>query len=428
MAIVIGCVIGSGVFVKPGLVLMHAGSSDLAILAWVLGGIITLAGGLTVAEVAFRMPKTGGIYIFVENLYGKDLGFVAGWVQSVIYGPGLIAALALYFGSLFVQFFKIDTSWQMPISLFTMYLLTATSILGTKYSSWIQNSTTLIKMIPIVMIGIFGLIYGQEPVFGVTLPESATGAGMGAAILATLWAYDGWMGVSNIAGEIENPSKNLPKAIIIGLSTVMTAYILVNLSLFHVLDKGQIVQLNENSAAAAAAILFGPIAGKLLGLGVLLSIFGCLNGQLMVQTRVPYAMANYDVFPFRKKFATLHPKTQTPLFSILFMVGISSVMIIGFKPDRITDLAMFSMYLFYGMVFIGIFKVRKQFGVPLKGNYKIPLFPLVPIIATLGCMVICYGLYKQQPWDVVLSLSIASMGFPIFRILKAQLKKVSLKN
>lgn len=422
MAVVIGCVIGSGVFVKPGRVLMMAGSSDLAILAWILGGIMTLAGGLTIAEIAFRMPKTGGVYVFVESLYGKSFGFVAGWVQSIIYGPGLIAALALYFSSLFVQFFRIDPYWQTAISLFTLYFLTAISILGTKYSSWIQNSTTIIKMIPIILIGVFGLIFGHEPVFGVQLPESAASVGMGAAVLSTLWAYDGWMGVSNIAGEIENPAKNLPRAIVIGLSTVMVAYLLVNVSLFHVLDKAQIVALNENSAGAAATILFGPIAGKLLGLGVLLSIFGCLNGQLMVQTRVPYAMANYDVFPMRKQFAKLHPTLQTPLFSILFMVMISSVMILGFKPDRITDIAMFSMYLFYGMVFIGIFKVRKKFGIPAKGNYKIPLFPIVPIVATLGCVFICVGLYQQQPWDVALSLTIAGLGFPIFKILKAQLK------
>jgi basic amino acid/polyamine antiporter, APA family len=418
ISIVIGCTIGSGVFVKPGRVLVAASDSNLALLAWLLGGLISLTAGLTVAEIGSRIPKTGGVYSFMEELFGKEVGFITGWVQTLIYGPGLLAALAAFFASLFCQFFNLDTSVQIPVALLTLFSLSSISILGTKYSAWIQNTTTFIKLLPIFAIGIFGLFYGIEPVFGVTVPSTLPAAGMSAAVLSTLWAYDGWMQVSNIAGEIENPSKNLPRAIIIGLLVVISVYLLVNMALFHTLPIADIATLNEKAAAVASTKLFGTIGGTLLGLGVLVSIFGCLNGNILTMTRVPYAIALNGVFPFRKQFATLHPKFQTPVYSVLLKVFCATVMIILMNPDRITDLAIFSMYIIYAVCFIGVFKLRKKYGVPVAGNYKIPFYPVVPLIAVGGCGFICYGMVVQNPLDACISVGITLSGYPIFKWLQ----------
>ncbi|RYZ70658.1 MAG: amino acid permease, partial [Proteobacteria bacterium] len=249
LSIVIGCVIGSGVFVKPGKVLLATGESSTAILAWVLGGVLTLAGGLTVAEIASRIPKTGGLYVFMEEIYGKRWGFVSGWVQALIYGPGLMSALALYFGSLFVNFFGMDPAQAKGVSFISLFLLAGISAWGTRYSAWIQNISTVIKLLPIALIGVAGLFMGHEPIFNQTLTDpNMQAVGLGSAILATLWAYDGWMQVANVAGDIENPAKNLPRAIVGGLTAVMIVYVLVNISLFHVLPKDQIALLNEKSA------------------------------------------------------------------------------------------------------------------------------------------------------------------------------------
>lgn len=417
-AIVVGCVIGSGVFVKPGRVLQATESSDLALLAWLLGGLISLAGGLTVAEVASRIPKSGGIYTYIEELYGKAWGFVCGWVQVVIYGPALMSALSLYFASLFVQFFKLDNTSQIPVAFLVLFFLSSVSAVGTHYGAWLSSVTTVLKLIPIAVIGVCGLVMGQEPIFGqIFSVPAATGqaAGLGAAILATLWAYDGWMQVANIAGEIENPSKNVPRTIVFGLSGVMLAYLVVNAALFHVLPVEQVASLNERAAAVASEALFGTTGATLLSLGILISIFGCLNGNILTMTQVPYAMAKQKNFPAHAFFSTLNSRFQTPANSILLKVIIASVMILFLNPDRITDIAMFSMYIFYAMVFVAIFKVRKVFGVPSTGNYKIPFFPIVPLFAVAGVVFICASMLKSAPLDAAVSLAVAALGFPIYK-------------
>lgn len=417
ISLVIGCVIGSGVFVKPGRVLVAAGDSNSAIFAWLLGGLISLAGGLTVAEIASRVPRSGGVYAYAEELYGKEVGFITGWVQTLIYGPGLMSALSLYFASLLTQFFQIGDTTLKPIALITLFLLSSISAFGTHYSAWIQNATTLIKLLPIFAIGLVGIFLGNESFFGMTVSAPTQSTGMAAAVLSTLWAYDGWMQVSNIAGEIENPARNLPKAIVIGLITVVIVYVMVNLALFHTVNINQIAVLNEKAAALAASTLFGPLGGSLLSLGILISIFGCLNGNVLTMTRIPYAVAQNGSFPFRQKFATLHPKFGTPVNSIVLKVFCSTVMILLLNPDRITDLAIFSMYLIYGMCFLGVFKIRKRYGTPEKGNYRIPLYPLVPVIAVGGCAFICYGMIQQNPLDALVSVLIALTGWPIYKLL-----------
>lgn len=420
ISIVVGCVIGSGVFVKPGRVLVATGSSTQAVWAWVLGGLITLAGGLTLAEVAFRIPKTGGVYVYVEELYGRTPGFVCGWVQSLIYGPALMSALSLYFGSLFAQFFGLDLSMQKPIALLTLFFLVSVTVFSTIGSAWIQNIATAVKLVPIALIAVFGLLWGHEPVFGSQLADQTATTGMGAAILSALWAYDGWVNVANMADELDQPAKNLPRAFVIGLSSVMVVYVLVNLALFHVLPAEQIGQLNERSAGVASEQLFGGWGGKLISLGILISIFGCLNGNILTSTRVPYAMATRGAFPYPRVFGRLHPKYATPLTSIVFMTVCAVVMIVLLNPDRITDIAIFSMYLFYCAVFFGIFKVRKIHGKPARGQYQVPLYPVVPVLAIAGGAFICYSMARQSPLDALVSVGIALVGVPVFKGLRKQ--------
>ena len=290
-SIVTGCVIGSGVFVKPGKVLLATGSSSLALWAWVIGAVITIAGGLTIAEVSTRIPKTGGIYIYIEEIYGKTMGFLCGWVLTLVYGPAIMSALALYFGSLLSPFLHLTgPRAQITIAIVTTVLLSSLSIFGTKYAGLLQTVSTAAKLIPIFVIAIAGIFLGHEPVLGVSSGGLTVAAGMGAAILATLWAYDGWIQVGTMAGEMKNPSRDLPAAIILGLSVVAIAYLMVNIAIFHVLPAGQVAELNDKAAVVVAEKLFGGFGALLIHVGILISIFGCLNGNILATTRVPYAM------------------------------------------------------------------------------------------------------------------------------------------
>ena len=415
ISIVIGCVIGSGVFVKPGRVLVAAGDSNTALLAWLIGGLLTLAGGLTLAEIAARIPKTGGIYVYMEELYGNVWGFVCGWVQSLIYGPALMSALSLYFASLLGQFIGLDPATSVkPIALFTLFLVCSVTAYSTVYGAVIQNVTTFIKLIPIAVIALSGLLLGDAPIFNTAITTEAPPLGLGVAILSTLWAYDGWVGVANLAGEMESPSKNLPRAVVIGLVVIMTCYLLVNMALFHVVPVQEIAALNEKTAAVASNKLFGAFGGQFLAIGILVSIFGSLNGNTLTMTRVPYAMALRGAFPSARIFSLLHPRLNTPVNSIALKTFIAMIMILLFNPDRITDIAMFIMYIFYAAVFFGIVKARKLFGKPAKGEYKVPLYPVIPLVAGLGSLYICYSMASQQPMDALGSVLIALTGIPVF--------------
>ena len=421
ISVVIGCCIGSGVFVKPGRVLLAVGDSKLALLAWLAGGLLSLAGGLTMAEVAARIPREGGVYAYMEELYGRSWGFVCGWVQALIYGPGLMSALSLYFGVLVCQLFGWDSSLNVAVALTGLWVLSTISALSVSGAALIQNFTTIVKLIPIFLIGIAGLAMGHEPIIAPPIPLDVPAAGIGVAILSTLWAYDGWAGVANLAGEIENPSKNLPRAIVLGIATVMFAYLLVNASLFHILPKTEIAALNEKAGARAAEVLFGSWGGLLIGAGIVISVMGSLNGNILAMTRVAYAMALHRAFPFAKTFAFCDPRFGTPVNSIILKTVIATLMVLLLNADRITELAIFSMYLFYAAVFLGLFILRRRDQKENDGfmGYHVPLYPIMPFVACLGSLFICWSMAKISPMDACISIGIALLGFPVFWAMEA---------
>lgn len=199
-SIVVGTVIGSGIFMRPGDVLELSGNSTMALLAWLIGGLITLASGLTIAEVSTRIPKTGGLYVYMEEVYGKAWGFLCGWVQTLVYGPAVMGALSLYFGLLVAGIFKIASSYSLAIGILTIVFIAGMNLLGTKYGGIIQTLSTIAKLIPIIFIAVFGIAQGDMPVFNID-SESSMKISMAGAILATLWAYDGWMNVGFMAGK-----------------------------------------------------------------------------------------------------------------------------------------------------------------------------------------------------------------------------------
>ena len=417
LSIVIGTVIGSGVFMKPGEVLASAGDAKLALLAWLLGGLITLASGLTVAEVGAQIPKTGGLYIYLEETYGKFWGYLCGWVQTVVYGPAVIAALGLYLGSLIVHLFNLEESfWLKIIGIGFVLLLMLVNITGTKYGGWVQNVSTVAKLVPIVLIIIFGLWKGEQSIFtpGVFEPEEFS---FGAAVLATLFAYDGWILIGSVAGEMKNPTKLLPKVILIGLVGVTVVYLLVNTALLYVLPAGEIVALGENAASTAATKLFGDFGGILITIGIIISIFGCLNGKMMAFPRIPYAMAKNGQLPFSKGLAKVHPKFHTPFVSIITQAGIAMVFMLLSDPNRLSDISVFSIYLFYIFAFFAVFTLRKR-NIGKERPYSVPLYPWVPLIAILGSVYIIVSMLQHDPVGGLGAIFIMLIGLPVYYVLK----------
>lgn len=412
MALVVGMVIGSGIFMKPGKVITAAGDSTMGLAAWILGGVITLAAGLTVAELGAQIPKTGGLYTYLDEVYGKIWGYLFGWVQTLIYGPATIGALGLYFSSLLLPFFNIDPSLKMPIAIASVIFLAGVNSLGSKYGGFIQSVATAGKLIPIALIAIFGLIKGNGQILG--MPSGAgQAAGMGAAILATLWAYDGWIGVGFVAGEMKNPAKQLPQAIVIGLGIVAAAYISVNLAILHVLPASEVVRLGQLAAGTTAGLLFGEIGGRLISIGILVSIFGTLNGYILTTPRVPYAMALRGQLPGSGLIGQTHQSFGTPVNATILQVILAIVLMTMGDPDRLTDIAMFIIWVFYILAFLAVFTLRRR-EPKASRPYSVPGYPVVPVIAIAGAAYIVISTLMTNPADTLYALAITAAGIPIY--------------
>ncbi len=412
ISLVMGTVIGSGIFMKPGRVIEYAGDSNLAMLAWILGGLLSIAGGLTMAEISVQFPRTGGLVVYLEEVYGKVWGFLSGWMQTIIYGPAIMGALGLYFGSLLANFFQWDASLKPWLGVAAVLFLFTVNSLGTRYGGFVQTASTVVKFVPIVLIAVLGLIKGDAAIWGA---ESgiAEQMGMGAAILATLWAYDGWMLVGNVAGEMKNPGKHLPIAIVGGLTIVMVAYVLVNLAMLHVLPASQIAVLGENAASTVAQQVMGGVGSKVISIGILISIFGCLNGKILAFPRVTFAMAERGQLPFSRVFAKVHPTLGTPVGATLLQVVIAIVMMTLTNPDYLSEMAIFAIYIFYILAFIAIFILRRR-NPGMKRVYSVPLYPVIPLVAIGGSLFVVGSTLFNQFYDCLWAILITLLGLPLY--------------
>lgn len=419
-AIVVGMVIGSGIFMKPGKVILAAGDSTMALAAWLLGGIITLAAGLTIAELGAQIPKTGGLYACLDEVYGRFWGYLFGWMQTALYGPAIVGALGLYFASLLLPFFHASADWQMPVAIGSIVFLAAINSLGSRYGGAIQSVATAGKLIPIILIVVFGLWKGDSQVLFMG-SGAAQSAGMGAALLATLWAYDGWIAVGFVSGEMKNPAQTLPRAITIGLGIVMAAYISVNVALMQVLPADQIAALGPQAAGTAAGLLFGEFGGKLISIGILVSIFGTLNGFILTCPRVPYAMAQRNQLPAAAVLAKPHQRFGTPVNATILQMTLAILMVMLGDPDRLSDLAMFIIWIFYILGFAAVFVMRRR-NPDVSRPYSVPAYPLVPIIAIVGAGYIVISTIFSNPVDSALAVAITLAGIPVFWLLNRQYK------
>ncbi|AZN76606.1 serine/threonine protein kinase [Lactobacillus acidophilus] len=421
ISIVIGTIIGSGIFFKQASILDSAGSSSMAIAAWIFGGVITLAAGLTIAEIGAQMPYTGGLYVYVENLYGRICGFLAGWMQVIVYGPAIIASVAGFMSIMITNLFGIDAKWRIPIALITIIAIGLMNFLENKVAAAFSVITTIGKMIPIAAIIIFGLFWGHQDALGQTVSEiNRSAGGFGVAVLATLFGYDGWILIANLGGEMKNPQKLLPKAIILGISTVLVIYTLITVGIFRFVPANMIHSLGENTTSYLATRAFGDIGGKLLSIGIIVSMMGTLNGKIITFPRIVYAMARRGDLPFSRILSYVTPKGKSPVVATIFIILLATIMMLFFDPDHLSDLCVFTIYCFYLLTFFGIFILRKKNS---KRPFSTPLYPFVPIVAIAGGIFVLVSELFNDPAGVLLFAGIVIIGLPVLYVVKKMDKK-----
>ena len=415
LSLVIGTVIGSGIFFKQAAVLDYAHSTNLALVAWLVGGLITMASGLTIAEIGSQMPHTGGLYVYLEKIYGKFWGFLAGWMQIIVYGPTLIAALGSYLATLLVAFFDLPKTSTPLLAVIVIALIAAFNLLSNRYGAAFQVITTVRKLLPIAAIIIFGLLFGKANAFNqvATTSGSVSFNGFGMAILATLFAYDGWVLIANMGGEIKNPQKLLPKAIVFGIGLVLIIYMLVTAGIFRVVPASLIHRLGDQAAAHFATIAFGQVGGKLLNIGIIISIAGCINGKVMTFPRIMYAMAKNDEIPFSKQLAYLNKRMRTPMVATLTICSIAALMAVTVDADRLSELCIFTIHLFYVLAFFGLFKLRR---LKTASPFRVPLYPFTPIVAILGGVFVLVSELNSDLTGVLASIFFVALGIPVYLI------------
>ena len=303
----------------------------------------------------------------------KKSAFLFGWVQTVVYVPGAAAALAIVLATQATNFVPMSEMQQKLFAILMLFIITTANVISTKLGSKIQFVATIAKLIPIFIIIALGLIKGTAHSFSLPVGDVAAGAGFGAAMLGTLWAYDGWVGVGNIAGELKNPKKDIPKSIIFGLVVIIIVYVLFNLAIINIIPIKAVISSNK-VASDAAIVLFGKSGSLFIAAGILISIFGTLNGYLMTGVRIPFAMAQDKLLPFDKFIGKVNEKYQTPLNAFIFEVGIACLYVFSGSFDTLTNLVTFVLWIFFTMAVAGIFILRTKHK-DLERPYKVPLLP-----------------------------------------------------
>ncbi len=418
LSTVMGLVIGGGVFFKISSVTAATGSASLTILVWLLAGFVTINAGLTIAELAAALPVAGGIYKYIEYIYGKVPAFLLAWAQSVIYYPAAIAALSIIFATQTINLLNLQAGLQIPIAIGIAVFLFAANLLGAKVGGSIQSVAFIAKLIPIaliIVVGIFTPSSNNVSLFPVTSGVHADfWSALGGGLLSTMFAFDGWMNVGNMAGEMKHPEKDLSRSIIIGLLSITLIYVLISYVFLKELPFNMIPG-NQNAASDAAIRIFGNIGGKIVTIGILISVFGSINGYTMTGTRVSYVLGADDDIVFSKFFAKLTDKTRVPLNAGIVQTIIAIIMIFLGTFDYLTDMLVFVMWIFSMMMFVGVFILRRN-EPDLPRPYKINFYPLPPIIALVGGGYIIISTFFRQPGLAFLGILITLLGLPLFYI------------
>ena len=415
LATVVGSVIGAGVFFKIGTITQQTGSPSMTIFVWILAGLISICSGLTVSEIAAALNVNGAIE-YLDYTYGNIWGFLFGWAEMTVYFPAQIAALSAIFGEQFVTLLGLkglDSKW---VALALVLFLLGINLLGTKAAARMQAVVTVIKLIPLALIIFFGFLK-PHPV-AVSLFPPATGADqswLGAVsqgLLSALFAFEGWIIVTNLAKEVRDPTKDLSRAIIIGLSVVTVIYVLINYAFMTVMPFGKIVG-NQNTAFYASLRLFGPVGGKFVTTGILISVYGACNGFMLTGIRTPFILAQAGRLPFSSKLGRSSVRTGVPVFSALLVDAIALVMIALGSFDILTDMLVFVMWTFTTLLSVAVFILRKR-EPELERPFKAPGYPLIPLISVIGGLFIIVMTVINQFVLSVIGLGLTLLGLPIY--------------
>ncbi len=447
--IVAGSMIGSGIFRKPATMAGQLMSPELLVLVWVLAGIITFIGALTNSEIAGMIDSTGGQYAYFRKMYGDATAFFYGWSILAVIQTGSQAAIAYVFAEYlgyFIKYPQLPQSIQSfalnipvigsihpfiefgtkAVAIICILFLTGINYLGVLLGGIVQTIMTFIKIASIILLSILLFSFGSGSFSNVYTGFSIPGSVaqnifvvIGLALSGAFWAYDGWNNVTFVAGEVKNPQRNIPRALLFGTLIVIAVYVLVNIAFLYVLPVS-VMAKSPLVAASAADVIFGSNGAAVISIAVIISTFGALNGSILSTARVQFAMARDNLF--FTSIGKIHPKYCTPHISLVVQGLWSCVLVMSGTFDTITDYVIFAAWLFYALGAFGVFVLRKKMPQTPR-PYKVWGYPYVPAIFVIFSIIYLFNTIVSDTSEAAMGLVLILLGTPFYFYWKYKSKR-----
>ena len=436
-SIVVGTMIGTGIFLKPAEMAADAGSLLIVLAAWIVGGILSLFGALSFAELGAALPEAGGEYAYLRRGFGPVWGFLFGWMHSVVGRPASAASIAagllrfaafllpglaapIFFARISVPFshasYVFAFTWAQPCAVVALGALAFINFLGVRAGGRVQIVLTFIKVTSVVAIILLAFTLtrnggaGFHPFFPLRY-SAATFTGFFGALAAALWAYDGWEDLNLVGSEVENPQRNIPRALILGVLFCSAIFMLFSLAAHFVLPFGDVAQ-SQHVASDVVARISGRSAALWVTLAMVISALGTLNSSILSGARVPYAMARDGLF-FHKT-AGIHPRFRTPGGAILFECILSSVFALTGTFEELTSLFLFGTWIFYGLAVMAMMHMRRT-EPDLPRPYRCWGYPWVSVIFVMGAAALTVALWMARPARSSIGLVLILSGLIFYR-------------
>jgi APA family basic amino acid/polyamine antiporter len=436
MAMVVGHIIGTGIFRVPRSMAEATGSVGLVFLVWIVGGFLSLAGALTVAELGASMPNAGGPYVYLKRGFGQVWGFLFGWMNNLVGKPASIATIAAGF-LIFLGFFFPGTrtriftlsmpvpfaekpyefvfTWAQPLAALAIAVVTFINYLGVRLAGRLQVVLTIIKISSILAVVAMGFALGKphegvQTIFPETLHLSMLG-GFLTAMVGALWAYDGWIDLTFAGSEVQEPQKNIPRAVVGGTIIVGAVYLLTNAICFYVLPLAAVAKA-AIPVSEAVAVFAGGQAAAWITAAIVLSAFTTLNSSILTGARVPYAMAQDGLF-FRVTDG-VHPQHRTPAGALVFQGVVAGLMVLSGEFEDLFSLFIFAQWIFYALTVASVFGLRKR-EPNLERPYRAWGYPWLPALFIIGATALTVNLFIERPMRSSIGLLLILSGLVFYR-------------
>jgi APA family basic amino acid/polyamine antiporter len=436
IAVVVGSIVGSGIFLTPQNVAAAVEVPGVMIFVWIATGLLTLAGALTNAEIASEITEAGGQYAFFRVLYGDLLAFLFGWTTFIVYQTGSIAAIAVAFARYVGYFIPLPhlspelEAWKIPligniapfadigikmVAIASIVIVTMVNYVGVRFGNMLQNMFTVMKMLAIASIVVLGFTMGNGsiqhffPLWGTPSTRDVLSA-VGIAMVATLWAYDGWNSLTFMAGEVRNPGRTVPRALILGTVAVILIYVITNMAYLYVLPIAE-VAASKLVAADMMDRVFPGYGGTLISLAVIVATFGSVAASCMTTARVTYAMSHDRLF--FKSLAKIHPRHKTPTTALIAQAVWAAILTLSGTFDQLFTYVIFAGWIFYALGAAAVFILRRK-RPNANREYRVPGYPYVPLAFVAVATWFMVNTVITNPADSMVGILLVVVGIPFY--------------